>query len=126
VSPAKSDDPIEVPFWMWTLGAHGAVLCVGRTTKGHFWGSYLACPDLSAVDIPNLICKGICDAVLATCTVATCFTFSINILSPKITVSYEESVYACVIFILSSYRMGARLVEHWYHDGVVSVGVAAT
>jgi len=78
---------MAVPFGVWTLGGGGKEPCikwgpgspVGRGTFGG-WGHTLACPDLSVVDILNLIRYGAaamrppvyCSSLLLLCAFCHC------------------------------------------------------
>jgi len=77
-SPAKMDEPIEMPFWVWTrVGPRNHIFDGGSATlrKGTLWwrghsGAYRTCP---AVDTLKVILKGqqVVIRLHATVTVAT-------------------------------------------------------
>jgi len=57
VSRPKTDEPIEVPFGVWTREAKEPRITwgPGSPREGALWGHIWACPDLPDVDILNLI-----------------------------------------------------------------------
>jgi len=53
VSPAKTAEPVKVPFWIWTqVGPGKHILCGGLVDNMR------AYPDLPAVNILTIICWG--------------------------------------------------------------------
>jgi len=84
VSCAKTAEPIEIPFGIWTRVGPGIRVLTGgfgsTTGNGTFGGYISACPNLTAVDILNVVR---CDAAFGYQSVYTVATCSIRFYEPS-------------------------------------------